>query len=207
MTWTAGFNFRATAGYVTDGTGETYSIGEAYPTTRSMAGGGASVTFGWNQSVAANSRDRTTASPNAPELSGINYTTSTGSAITFQVDLPSAGSYIIRVAAGDAGAANNHSFWTVFDGTTALITSTETTLSQNNFVDAGLTTRTASAWQSSNTAVTKTFATTTAKITVNVPTANASVLAFFSLTASGGATFIAAPGLNITQAVNRAATF
>ena len=76
-----GINFRATAGFVTDGAGETYSLGEAYPVTR----GG--QTFGFDANITADARDRGGTSVN--KLAGKVAAPSR----TFRWDLPSTGSH------------------------------------------------------------------------------------------------------------------
>ncbi|HLM66577.1 MAG TPA: hypothetical protein VK358_03575, partial [Longimicrobium sp.] len=63
MAWNIGINFRATAGYVADGPGETYSVADAYPVTR----GGA--TFGWTV-LPSSGRDRDSSQDR--RLAGIN---------------------------------------------------------------------------------------------------------------------------------------
>lgn len=96
----SGINFRATAGYVTDGAGETHSLGEAYPITR----GG--LTFGWAANQTANSRDRSTGIDR--RLAGIVFQSNSASATTFRLDLPGgAGTYKVRLALGDNGGAQN----------------------------------------------------------------------------------------------------
>jgi hypothetical protein len=96
-----GINFRATSGFVTDAAGETYALGEAYPTTR----GG--LTFGWSVSNTANTRDRAVIA-GQEQTAGINFTGNTAS-IDFRIDLPSTGAATIRLASGDGGGGSaNH---------------------------------------------------------------------------------------------------
>lgn len=201
MTWSCGLNFRSTSAYVTDGTGETYALSsDTYPTTRSMNGGGSSVTFGWNNAPSG-SINRTTASPNNPELSGIGYVGVGGSAY-FQVDLPATGSYVVRIAMGDGGSANTQAF-TILDSTTVLIDgSANVATASNNFIDASLTNRTASAWQTSNTPETLTFATTTCKVHVIGPTSSgSSTLSHFSITAASSGSAGSAIGTSVAKAI------
>jgi hypothetical protein len=96
----SGINFRATAGYVTDGSGETYSLGEAYPVTR----GG--LTFGWASNQTSNTRDRNSGIDR--RLAGIVFQPNSAAATTFRLNLPSgAGTYRVRLALGDDGAAQD----------------------------------------------------------------------------------------------------
>lgn len=96
-----GVNCRATSGFIADGTGNTYSLGEAYPTTR----GG--FTFGWSSSVAANTRDRATSY--GPHYAGLCFQPNSGGAtVDFKVDLPSgAGAYNIKIVSGDYSSEQN----------------------------------------------------------------------------------------------------
>ncbi len=146
-----GINFRATAGYVTDPATDTYSLGEAYPTTR----GG--VTFGWATNKTAQSRDR---SAGLVRLGGIVFHTNGASTTTFRVDLPSAGTYRIRLAAGDTAAAQAQRIL-IKDNTTTLATLAASTPA-NQWMDATGVVRTSySDWTSNNASVDLTFSTTT----------------------------------------------
>lgn len=187
MAWSTakGFNFRNTAAFVTDGVNETYVLPtDVYPTTRTI--GGESVTFGWESVVAADGRDRSAASPYAPELSGVTFIqpSDTPADSVFRVDLPAAGSYAINVAAGDQSGASK-AFFEVDDTSTSLIAFGPTVVSAASFMDAAGTIRTASDWQANNVAVTKSFATTIFRLKVNKATVNESPLAHVTLTASG----------------------
>jgi len=95
QTWQQGFDFRHTASFVTDPPESTYVLATtAYPTT---VGG---VTFGWANPLLVSARDRSTTVD--PRLAGINYVEN-GSPATFYVNLPSAGTYNLSLALGDAG--------------------------------------------------------------------------------------------------------
>lgn len=182
MTWVAGFNFRATSGYVTDASDETYVIGDSYPTTRTI--NGTSVTFGWESVPGDGTRNRTTNSSYAPELSGIAQVQSgqASSEYIFRVDLPAAGDYSIRLGAGDAGnLGSNPVFFAVRDTTTDLITQSQTT--PTGFLDASLVDRTTAAlWKSNNVAVTKTFSTTIFRFACKRPTSGSSCIAHIKIT-------------------------
>jgi hypothetical protein len=153
-----GFNFRATSGYVTDSSGQTYSLGTVYPETRN------GITFGWNSALAGNSRDRSTSAPGAPELAGIIYWTNSVNAppqCTFTVDLPQAGDWTINLALGDATAQQTQ-FARLKDGSTTFQTLTNVVTNAGEFLDAsGVVRTTAALWKSNNVAVSRTFTTTT----------------------------------------------
>jgi hypothetical protein len=184
MTWTKGFNFRQTAGFVTDGINETYcrsySNGDGYPVTRN------GVTFGWDANYnGLTDRDRLTADNlRNPKLSGMVAMQASGSDsyARFRVDLPAAGAYRIRLAAGDAGS-NNRSYWRILDNTTELVASADTSLPASNYyVDATDTLHTNSAlWWGKNAYVDLTFATTTFIFELVRPTALSSVIAHIQL--------------------------
>ena len=159
------FNFRLTSGYVTDGTDEIFvNALTAYPTTTTVDG--ESVTYGF-ESGSINSLDRTTSSPYAPELAGINYI-APGTA-TFRIDLPVAGNYNLVFAGGDEGGSFN-TYANFADGSTVLTTvgSSSGTVPQGSYVDAGGITDTAAAWQATSpnggTLYAATFATTICRL-------------------------------------------
>src|SRR5271157_6482568 len=81
--WQQGFDFRHTAGFVTDPPGDTYVLSTtAYPTK----GGG--TTYGWAKTSLVQGRDRNAGLD--PRLAGINFVNN-GAPATFNVDLPSPG--------------------------------------------------------------------------------------------------------------------
>jgi hypothetical protein len=90
-----GFDFRNTAGFVSDPAGNTVVLPTtAYP---AQANG---LTFGWVDTSLVQGRDRSTSVD--PRLAGINFATN-GQPATFYVDLPSPGIYKLSLAMGDAG--------------------------------------------------------------------------------------------------------
>lgn len=104
----AEFNFRSTAGFVTDGPGETYVLGtDSYPTVRD------SLTFGW-VSGPIQSRDRNNSVD--PRFAGINFV-SNGAAdpAVFRFDLPKTGHYAIHLALGDMSSPQTGIKVAVFD--------------------------------------------------------------------------------------------
>jgi hypothetical protein len=108
MPFSASINFRSTAGYVTDAAGQTYCLADPYPTTR------AGLTFGW--SVVPQGVNRSTDPANVPELAGVNYAYSGSGAADFQLDLPAAGTYSVRLALGDAGFSQTDMYCKILDG-------------------------------------------------------------------------------------------
>lgn len=156
MSWDKGFNFRATSGFVVDGANETYVLGDAYPTTRNT------VTFGWGTALPTADRaggiDR--------RLAGINYNNAT---TTFQIDLPSTGTYVIHMAAGDQGGGGTNSSNIEFkDGSTSLFNVTFDPPSAN-FWDATGASYNYLNWPGSEVGVSKVFATTTLNVVMTSP--------------------------------------
>lgn len=155
MTYPQGINFRATAGFVTDGAAEqaettTASTGD-YPHTTAQGN-----TVGWESFNSGNTRDRSAAVDR--RLAGVNFTTSTQN--DFRFDLPAAGSYNIRAAFGDMSSVNP-TLWTLLDGTSTITTlATGNNSAAGSFKDATDTVRTAAAWPGSNVARAATFSTT-----------------------------------------------
>src|SRR5208337_3726346 len=142
--WQQGFDFRNTSTFVMDPPGDTYVLpGTTYPTTVN------GVTFGWTTPHLVQARDRSASVD--PRLAGINFV-SNGSPATFYVDLPSAGTYNLSLAMGDAGAAQ---CWTqcqvqFLDGSTVLATVTGGATNLGYFYDAQGNKWSAAAWPTSN---------------------------------------------------------
>jgi hypothetical protein len=183
MAFDMGFDFRGTAGYVTDQAFAVPVLGEAYPHTYTNANGksiNAGVPGGTAEIL---DRDAT----NDARIAGIMYKTG-GGTLAFQVDLlsgsaPGAGSYTVDVAAGDAlaGAQYDNRFQ-VLDTATVLIDSGDKTLNNNLYIDATLAVVAATnPWTGST--VVKSFATTLAKYVLVTPVSNnAPRVAHFRLT-------------------------
>ena len=179
--WQQGFDFRATAGYVTDPANTTHVLATmAYPTT---VGG---VTFGWANTALIASRDRSTTVD--PRLAGINYARN-GSPGKFYVTLPSAGSYNLSLAMGDEGYSQCWVLCQVqfLDGSTVLGTVTGNPLIAN-FEDAKGNTWTAAAWPGSNLALPVTLAGTQLTVVVgtNNSTGDITPIAYLGLSQAGG---------------------
>lgn len=178
--WTdAGINFRDSAGYVTDGTNETYCLGDAdvYPTTR----GG--FTFGWSTIDGDSGRDRNSGVDR--RLAGINQCSNDGTPCTFRLDLTTSGAKTICLALGDYGSNQDYQKIEFLDNTTSLFTITDTDGTVfTNFDDATGVNRTAAAWPGSNVCVEHTFATTTliVKLGSTSAQANSSTIAHLRVT-------------------------
>lgn len=158
-----GINFRATAIYVTDAAGQTYSIADAYPQTR----GGS--TFGWTTAV--DSRDRTTGQD--VRLAGNCQQANSGTQAIFRFNCP-AGEYKIRLALGDAGGSQAKQYLQIrdSDSSTALLTIDDTSGTGNNaFDDATGVERSAAAWPGSNAEATITTTGAMFFVYIGTPTA------------------------------------
>lgn len=177
---TAEFNFRATSGYVADGTDETYVTGDTYPTTR------ATFTFGWTTSLSDGTRDRDNSVDR--RLAGVNKTANT-SQKDFKVDLPATGNYTICLALGDA--TNDYTtgpqYVQILDNTTPLFTINDTGGTVGgHFDDATGVDRTSAAWPGSNACRVETFTTTTLILRLGDGSgADQSSIAHLSITAGG----------------------
>src|SRR5271166_5118329 len=164
--WQQGFDFRNTATFVTDPPGDTYVLPTmAYPTKAS------GVTFGWVKTSLVQGRDRNARLD--PRLAGINYATN-GSPATFSVDLPSAGTYSLALALGDAGY---QACWVqcqvqFLDGSTVLATLTVGSTKLGYFYDATGQDWSAAAWPTSN--LTQQVTLTGTRLTMVVGTNNSS---------------------------------
>src|SRR5262245_1065956 len=111
MSWSKGFNFRNTAGWVSDGADDTYVLGgSGYPTTRN------GVTFGYPDD--AESRNFGPAS--VPELSGTNFCLVFPTIL--RIDLPAAGDYILRGAFGSYYGAISDAYIEIRDDAAPLMT-------------------------------------------------------------------------------------
>lgn len=150
-----GLNFRDTAGYVTDGTNETYVLGgvsgDAYPTTR----GG--FTFGYTAALGSQFRDRNNALDR--RLAGIHFCTSPAQ-LAFQLDLTASGSYVIHYAGGDPSGAQA-TYCDIRDNTSSVLVVNDASIAGGSTDDATSTEYTDANWPSSETGSTKTFSTST----------------------------------------------
>lgn len=164
----AGINMRSSAGYVTDGTGQTYLLGDdSYPVTR----GG--QTFGYVAGSpgpggsGGNVRDRSTSI--GPELAGLHFTF--GTPLDLQIDLPATGEYEIHLGLGDTNNLGN-SVTYIYDDTTLLATVDASMTAANQYGDATEVMHSSAAnWVANELPVTLTFSTTILRVvTDNVGT-------------------------------------
>jgi len=155
-----GWNFRNTAGFVTDNTSQLYGLGYAdvYPRTRTPVGYSNAVTFGRGSGSIAQS-DRSNAVD--PRFAGVIRRGNALSLIGgWQVDLPAAGDYEIRIAAGDTANASGCTRFQIrdTDGTTVLAEcDTGTSVPQDQYQDATCVLRTEANWAATNVAQTVTI--------------------------------------------------
>lgn len=152
-----GFDFRATSGYVTDPANTQFvSDATAYNGTTACVGN-QSVICGW-EGTANGSRDRSTSVD--ARLAGLVFIDNNSATPCFRVDLPSAGTYSIRLALGDDSNSQNNKL-TIKDNTTVLATiGSPTVTSAAHFLDATGTDYSSTSWPGGNTAINLTFSTT-----------------------------------------------
>jgi hypothetical protein len=155
--WARGFNFRDTAGYVTD-VSETYVLGaDTYPPTR----GG--VTFGWDSAATGIDRDNT----NDRRIAGIHYAFGT---LTFRVDLPNPADFLIHLGLGDTSQAPDHSQIDVQDTAAPVLTVTnDRNVGPYRWTDATGTQYSFANWPSSEAPVQRTFATAILNAVLSTP--------------------------------------
>ena len=163
MVWDKGFNFRATAAYVTDGANETYSLGVVYPETRN------GVTFGWDADISANTRDRDSTVDR--RLAGIHQVGS-GAQKLFRVDLPNTGTFDVRLANGDTASGQDQQYIELRDDTTVFRTIDDAGgVVADNYNDATGVNRTEAAWPADNAADQRVFASTIFRLALAKTTA------------------------------------
>src|SRR5208337_406032 len=180
--WGQGFDFRNTSTLVTDPPGDTYVLSTtAYPTK------GTGVTYGWVNTSLVQARDRNAKLD--PRLAGINFVTN-GYPATFYVDLPSAGTYNLSLAMGDAGYAQCSQQCQVqfLDGSTVLATVTGGPTQAGYFYDAKGNNWSAAAWPSSNVSQQVTLAGTRLTVVVGKTQATGTytTIAFLGVTQVSG---------------------
>ena len=170
MAFPAGFNFRASVGFVTDTSPDVY-IGDSgapptsqYPTTFSNG-----VTGGYENlgTFDVGSRDRSTTNP---QLAGNQFAQTNNQQMRF--DLSAAGSWNIQVASGDASYSTTCHI-ELFDTTTSLgILFNGSTGAANSFFDATGAILTAASWLAGTNGrggvLTKTFSTTICRFLMDV---------------------------------------
>ena len=122
-----------------------------------------------------------------PRLAGVHYTEAP-TASSLQIDLPSAGDWKIRLAAGDAYAGGGRTTYIrIVDTATPVLTIDGTTSAGARWFDAGGTERDATSWVSSNAQVTCTFATTMLLVSFGDNVSKMGWLAHLELETTGAA--------------------
>lgn len=170
-------NFRASSGYVTDGTDETYCLGAAdiYPVTR----GG--LTFGWDSTANLIQADRSTADR---RFAGVNGCSNTNTR-TLRVDLPSTGTWLVRLAAGDP-TGGSFPYIRLQDNVTTFATSNFGELGSGQYADAaGGAFGTAAGWLAGNTAISRNFASSILRVLVGGANPSSSLLTHLSIESAG----------------------
>jgi hypothetical protein len=171
MSWTNQkyINFRASSGFVTDGTNETYDLGAA---NRALTLDGDSLSFGWGADLTSQSRDR---NPGVDRhCAGIVFNPNAAGEVAWSFTLPS-GTYDLRLALGDIGGGQNI-FCSVYDNTSLLATiASNIATTTGQFVDANGNVRTSDTdWTTNNTARSIVLASTSLVIKIGDPTTLAS---------------------------------
>lgn len=164
-TYDAKFNFRATSGYVTDGAGETYVLGETSSQTRD------GHTFQWDVCGDC-SRDRSTGV--GSRFAGVNKRANDGTQNTWTlITLPETGYYEIRAALGDATNTASATYAYFYDDSTlidSIVAVTASPTTADYYLDATGVTLANAAWDAGNTALLHNFASTTFKLVIGSPT-------------------------------------
>lgn len=186
MTIIVGVDFRATAGFVSDPSANyTKDILDGIITYPTSFG----TTFiGWEDTNVSVTRDRNAG--NDARIAGMAQATTVAS---YRINLPSAGTYSIQVAIGEASYARSNQKLEIFDDVTSKLTLSGNTGAANSFIAADNSVYTAVNWAAANTVdgggtaqVDVTFASTIARFKLG-DGANASYLAHVFITGPGGA--------------------
>lgn len=197
-----GLNFRQTAGYVTDGSNEDYEIyattgglGAGYPRTTPQGN-----TVGWENVSTDSGYTRNRNSGNDRRIAGRSGPNLTICA--YRIDLPSAGSYSLRLAVGD-GAYTSAVAFEVRDTSSVLMSTTGSTSAGNTFKDATNTQYSAANWPASNTAATLSFSTTIFRL---APTTAGSAVAHIYIASAGPAPITRTPAAATATLAGQAPT-
>lgn len=177
MSYAFGFDFRASSGYVADPANCTYVLdADTYPTVR------IGITFGWVGAGPGNGRDRDVT---YPRIAGIDF--AGAGTPTFQVDLPASGVWNIELGCGDWSSSKLVGSTVIKDNVTTLITINHIAAT-NGLYDATDTDYTGANWNTSETAVAKTFASTTLNLIIAPGLGSIGVIDHLFISQSGGAT-------------------
>ena len=178
-----GFNFRATLGYVTDGTDE-FFVGDSQTSPTTFVSG---VVGGMDGTKALRGRNKTVSFDQ--RLAGGQIQVDTED-MQFLLTLPAAGSYDVRAAVGNATDGQVNLKVRLYDNTTLLATlGASGAVSNNVFYDATNVSRNNTTWVSSNASATYTFATTSLRVVIGNTggtVGDQSTLAHFFIKQNGG---------------------
>ncbi len=194
--WSQGFDFRNTAGFVSDPPNYNPVLPATnYPTTVN------GVTFGWTTPGLVQGEDRNTLVD--PRLAGMN-SAQNGTPSTFAISLPSPGTYNLALAMGDDGAAQCGTQCQVqfLDGDTVVDTVTGGPTNQGYFYDAASNNWSDEAWPTSNVSQQVTVAGNSLTVVVgtNNATGDLTPIASLAVTQMPSYTMLASPSsLNIPQ--------
>lgn len=190
MTFPAGYDFRATSGFVTDPANCTFEIGTTanYPRTDALGN-----TVGW-EDAPSGTRDRNANAGDAAKVAGVGfYNGGSGNLRRYRIDLPSTGNYSMRCAIGDgnSGSNSNGGKLELFDNVTSLgiLVNQGGPQNDNQFYDATNVLRTSPTdWVNNNQLGGPfTFASTILRVKLSYTTASAACIAHLWVESSGGA--------------------
>lgn len=182
MSFDFGFDFRQSAGFVTDPANCTYVLAlgsDLYPQTRN------GITFGWLVSPDGGAFDRSTGVD--ARLAGCAQSNNNDTTNALQVDLPATGLWTVDLALGDQGAGTGPFTALLKDNTTLLKTWQLAAIVANHYWDASEVERTSDAnWAANHVTQNYTFATTTLILQIGKNQSGSTNLAHLRLTQSGG---------------------
>ena len=177
-----GFNFRANQSYEADDhstacgnttTATTCIVATTANYPASTTVNGYTFNAGWEQAPGG-MRDRSAA--NDTRLAGVAFINQTIAAdVDFRVTLPSAGTYTVHLAMGDATTATTSTVQ-ILDDTTVKLTIGPHATTANQFYDAAATLLTNTTWPVSEVGVPITFATTVFRLRLVKPGAAANIM-------------------------------
>jgi hypothetical protein len=200
MAYPQGIDFRSTSGYVTDPTNCNVEVDNSgtptYPRTTTQGN-----TVGW-ETTGLQGRNRN--SGNDARIAGMHFGVGNANC-DFRMDLPATGSYLISLAVGDPNYACNVLVDLIDTSASLGSLSTGATSAAQRFKDAINTEYTQTTWPTSQTPVSKTFATTICRFRVKPSAGTDSRICHVFVQAAAG-TLLPAPYIK-SQAVNTAATY
>lgn len=214
-----GFDFRSTAGFVTDPLYAVPVLSESYPHTYTNANG-VSITAGWEAAAtcagAIRSINRLTTVD--PRIAGIAKPTNSATfgnnvanqnQCTFKVTLPSTGNWTIGSAIGDR-SFDSAEYVVFSDGGTPFLTYTNVSVLTNQFMDTNGLIYPAAGWPTGNTSFVHTFTTTTFEVSIGanpiVAIAGSSPIAHLRLTSGGNVSIVVSPS-SVTLRGSQTQTF